>query len=130
MPLIFIPLMKPLFNWVVFRGYYWVCQYWIHHFGGRGFCVHWHCPDQGLLAKCANQFAKGLPDSDGVFALTHPPVIDAALKQVPVADIWGIGRNHSSTLKRHRIHTAYDFKMHANRQQLLKMADQNGSSDL
>lgn len=73
-----------------------------------------------VLAKCANQFAKGLPDSDGVFALTHPPVIDAALKQVPVADIWGIGQNLGATLKRHRIHTAYDFKMHANRHQLLK----------
>jgi len=73
-----------------------------------------------VLAKCANQFAKGLPDSGGVFALTHPPVIDTALKQVSVGDIWGIGRNHSAMLKRHRIHTAYDFKMHANRQQLLK----------
>ena len=73
-----------------------------------------------VLAKCANQFAKGLPDSDGVFALTHPPVIDAALKQVAVNDIWGIGQNLGATLKRHRIHTAYDFKMHANRQQLLK----------
>ena len=57
---------------------------------------------------------------DGVFALTHPQVIDESLKQTPIGDLWGIGRNHAAKLKRHHVTTALQFKMHKNRTQLLK----------
>jgi len=73
-----------------------------------------------VLAKCANQFAKKLPDSGGVFALTHPQVTDEALKQTPIGDLWGIGSQHAAKLKLNHVTTALQFKNHRNRPKLLK----------
>jgi DNA polymerase V len=73
-----------------------------------------------VLAKCANRWAKALPDSGGVFALTQPDVLDEALKQTPIEDVWGIGRQRSVKLKSRGIGSAYDLKNYSNRRQLLK----------
>lgn len=58
------------------------------------------------LAKIASNFRKpsGLTVIDG-------RSIEAFLKQVPVKDIWGIGEQTSSYLKKLNIHTAYQFVM-------------------
>lgn len=58
------------------------------------------------LAKIASNFRKpsGLTVIDG-------RSIETFLKQVPVRDIWGIGEQTSSYLKKLNIHTAYQFVM-------------------
>lgn len=58
------------------------------------------------LAKIASNFRKpsGLTVIDG-------QSIETFLKQVPVKDIWGIGEQTSSYLKKLNIHTAYQFVM-------------------
>jgi len=58
------------------------------------------------LAKIASNFRKpsGLTVIDG-------RSIETFLKQVPVKDIWGIGEQTSSYLKKLNIHTAYQFVM-------------------
>ena len=58
------------------------------------------------LAKIASNFHKpsGLTVIDG-------RSIETFLKQVPVKDIWGIGEQTSSYLKKLNIHTAYQFVM-------------------
>lgn len=58
------------------------------------------------LAKIASNFRKpsGLTVIDG-------RSIEAFLKQVPVKDIWGVGEQTSSYLKKLNIYTAYQFVM-------------------
>ena len=79
-----------------------------------------------VLAKCANRFAKQLPESGGVFALTHPGVIDEALRQTPINDIWGIGTQQAKKLQKRHIKTAHDFKSLTNRKQILNLLTKPG----
>lgn len=58
------------------------------------------------LAKLANELAKKNPDMAGVCALSTPTLIKRALKQVDVADIWGIGRRLAIRLNDMGIYTA------------------------
>jgi len=59
------------------------------------------------LAKIANKIAK--KSKAGIFDLTDPSMIENVLKRVDIADVWGIGRQHTKRLIRYGIYTAYDF---------------------
>ncbi|MGE5479955.1 MAG: Y-family DNA polymerase [Chloroflexota bacterium] len=61
------------------------------------------------LAKLANNRAKKVPANDGVCALDTPEKIMAALKQVPIEDVWGVGRQYGKMLRAYSISTAYDL---------------------
>jgi DNA polymerase V len=56
------------------------------------------------LAKIANQQAK---QRDGVYILEHP---ESVLAELPVSEIWGIGRQSTKKLKAHGINTALDLQ--------------------
>jgi DNA polymerase V len=58
------------------------------------------------LTKIAGDIAK--KTSSGVFLLPDPP--DALLAEFPVADVWGIGRNHQQSLQAHGITTALQLR--------------------
>jgi DNA polymerase V len=62
------------------------------------------------LAKLANKLAKSSPKvKNGVLNLVDSPYIDEALKRVAAADVWGVGRRWSETLRCNAILTAYDL---------------------
>ncbi|WP_291327494.1 Y-family DNA polymerase [Desulfovibrio sp. UCD-KL4C] len=62
------------------------------------------------LAKTANRFAKKEKWTNGVFALSNTHKNDKFLQQIPINDIWGIGRKNSKKLTDRNILTAYLFK--------------------
>ncbi len=59
------------------------------------------------LAKVANDIAK---KGDGIFIFSDPTQIDTVLQQLPVQEIWGIGRNLSLSLQQAGITHARAFK--------------------
>lgn len=62
------------------------------------------------LAKAANHYAKkNKAVTGGLFMLRDEAEIEALLKQLPIEDVWGIGRRYSRFLSQYRIRTAYDF---------------------
>jgi len=61
------------------------------------------------LAKVANRISKKSKKANGVLVLTDPYYLQAALKQVAVEDVWGIGHQYAALLHRHNLHTAYDL---------------------
>jgi DNA polymerase V len=60
-----------------------------------------------VLAKVANKLSK---KNNGVCVLANEQTINAALKDFPVRDIWGIGTRSASKLNMFDIKTAYEFK--------------------
>jgi DNA polymerase V len=62
------------------------------------------------LAKIANHYAKDHSETNGVFCLIDEPTIDHYLKQTPVGEIWGIGREKVIFLNQHGILTALQLK--------------------
>lgn len=60
------------------------------------------------LAKVANKFAK--KEQTGVCDLTQYPSIDDMLARLPVADVWGVGRQYAKKLIDAKIITAKDLK--------------------
>lgn len=62
------------------------------------------------LAKIANHLAKKSKKANGVLDLTHSKYRKAALQQVTVADVWGVGRKYADKLHRHGIYTAFDLQ--------------------
>ncbi len=62
------------------------------------------------LAKVANDRAKKEMACEGVFSLEKPEIREKVLQQLPVQDVWGIGRQIADFLHRHDIHTAGEFK--------------------
>ncbi len=62
------------------------------------------------LAKAANRFAKKEKWTNGVFKLCDTHKNDKFLQQIPINDIWGIGRKNSKKLTDRNILTAYLFK--------------------
>ncbi|MBI9110192.1 Y-family DNA polymerase [Maridesulfovibrio ferrireducens] len=62
------------------------------------------------LAKAANKFAKKEKWTNGVFELCDTHKNEDFLKQIPVNDIWGIGRKNGKKLSDHNITSAYLFK--------------------
>jgi DNA polymerase V len=61
------------------------------------------------LAKLANRIAKKDKSHNGVLNLFDYDDISPFLKQVPVEDIWGVGRQYSALLRRSNIETAWDL---------------------
>src|SRR5690606_24413629 len=55
------------------------------------------------LAKVANKVAK---KGSGVFVIQN---LNEVLKNTEIEDIWGIGRQYATFLKKHNINTAYDL---------------------
>jgi DNA polymerase V len=58
------------------------------------------------LAKVANYFAKRTPGFEGVFDLSAEASTEPWLAQLPVAEVWGIGRRLSVWCQEHGIDTA------------------------
>ncbi len=64
------------------------------------------------LAKLANRLAKKSKKADGALDLTSDPRwVEAALKQTPVGDVWGIGRQYAALCGVNGIRTAYDLTL-------------------
>jgi DNA polymerase V len=63
------------------------------------------------LAKAANHFAKKVPENRGVCVIDTDEQRVAALKELPVRKVWGIGRQYEKMLLANGITTAYDFTM-------------------
>lgn len=63
-----------------------------------------------VLAKIATEIAKRNPACHGIYDLSRCTNIDGLLERVPVADIWGIGRNSALKLKLRGIHTARQLR--------------------
>jgi DNA polymerase V len=64
------------------------------------------------LAKLANRLAKKSKKADGALDLTgNPKWVEAALKQTPVGDVWGIGRQYAAHCGVNGIRTAYDLTL-------------------
>jgi DNA polymerase V len=59
------------------------------------------------LAKIANHLAK--KDPSGCRVLTDPAEIEAILRDFPLSDIWGVGRQWSKKLLQYNINTALDL---------------------
>lgn len=66
-------------------------------------------PSKGL-AKVANRVAKKFADkTKGVYVIDSDEKRIKALKWLPIADVWGIGRQHARRLAFNEVKTAYDF---------------------
>ena len=61
------------------------------------------------LAKAANEYAKRYRQSEKVMLLVEQNEIDSALKDLPVGDVWGVGRRSARTLNAYAIETALDL---------------------
>jgi DNA polymerase V len=61
------------------------------------------------LAKLANRIAKKSAKAQGVLVLNQPGHITAALKIIPVGDVWGIGRQYAAKLRNFGVLTAWDL---------------------
>jgi len=60
------------------------------------------------LAKMANRYAKKKDKKLGVFYASDQNLIDEMLHFTKVEDVWGIGRQYASLLKKNGIYTAMD----------------------
>ena len=76
-----------------------------------------------VLAKVANKLSK---KNNGVCALIKEEDIDAALKDYPVRDIWGIGVRSASKLNMFDIRTAYELKVFQNEPIIQKLLTKVG----
>ena len=63
------------------------------------------------LAKAANHFAKRVPGNNGVYVFDSGEQRGAALKELPVGKVWGIGRRYEKMLTANGVTTAYDFTL-------------------
>ncbi len=63
-----------------------------------------------VLAKAANHHAKKGRGKQGVGVLDSPEKIEAALKELPVDEVWGIGRQYTKLLKAQQVETAWEFR--------------------
>lgn len=61
------------------------------------------------LAKIANHIAKKQVQYGGVFVLDEAYQTQETLKEVPIDDIWGIGRRNIKKMLAYQINTAYDL---------------------
>ncbi len=73
-----------------------------------------------VLAKVANHRAKKIERYEGVCVLENATQIECALKEMPIEDVWGIGRQSALKMKDFKIKTAYDFATYKNERQILK----------
>lgn len=61
-------------------------------------------------AKIANHIAKKYPGYKGVFNLLKHPEIDRVLESVPIAKVWGIGRQYEKFLLQRKISNARQLR--------------------
>jgi DNA polymerase V len=61
------------------------------------------------LAKIANHFAKKRPENNGVYVIESDEKRIASLKEFPVGEVWGIGRQYEKLLIDKGVKTAFDF---------------------
>ena len=61
------------------------------------------------LAKVANKYAKKRKKDVGVHILNTPELINEALTNMQIGDVWGIGVQYAKFLNKHNIKTAFDF---------------------
>ncbi len=61
------------------------------------------------LAKMANRMAKKMPTGEKVFVIENQERAIEILRNFPVENIWGIGRQHATFLKKHNVLTGLDF---------------------
>lgn len=61
------------------------------------------------LAKIANETAKKRPELAGILYLNQPEAVHRVLKEIPVGDVWGVGRNYRDMLERQAIGNAYQL---------------------
>ncbi len=62
------------------------------------------------LAKVANYHAKHSTKAQGVLDLVKSPHTDAALKRLPIDEVWGVGRQYAAKLQKRGIETALAFR--------------------
>lgn len=62
------------------------------------------------LAKVANHCAKTHPAHEGIFVLTDISKQESILRELPVGEVWGIGRQLTETLNRNGIKTAWELR--------------------
>lgn len=64
------------------------------------------------LAKLANHIAKKRPEYNGVCNLNQfePHQLDKILSEIPIGDVWGIGRKLVPRLNAYGVHTVLDLK--------------------
>lgn len=60
------------------------------------------------LAKIANKIAK---KQNGVFVIDSERLRDWAIRNTPIEDVWGIGRQYAKKLNEMGVKTAYDFSL-------------------
>jgi len=65
------------------------------------------------LAKIANEAAKSDPEREGVWVLDSQIAVEKLLRQTPVSDIWGVGKNYSANLNKYGINTAWELSCQA-----------------
>ena len=61
------------------------------------------------LAKVANRLAKKYPELHGVLRLDTDSRRERALHALPVADVWGVGRQYAGKLRAQGLRTAWDL---------------------
>lgn len=61
------------------------------------------------LAKVASKMAKKMGDRGGVVMLESETEVEIALRNLPITDVWGIGRRYGKKLLDYHINTALDF---------------------
>jgi DNA polymerase V len=61
------------------------------------------------LAKAANRYAKKYLPEKGCFIINDAPIREKILSDMPVEDVWGIGRQLKERLARKGIRTAWEF---------------------
>lgn len=61
------------------------------------------------LAKLANFWSKKTTNKEGVTFIPHGLEGEVFLKNIPMGEIWGIGRQYSKLLERNGLWNAYDF---------------------
>jgi DNA polymerase V len=76
-----------------------------------------------VLCKVANKLSK---KHNGVCVLIDEKDIDAALKEFPVKDLWGIGSKKAMKLAMLGINNAYEFKTYSNDAMIQKLLTKTG----
>jgi len=76
-----------------------------------------------VLSKVANKISK---TSKGVMVLLDDRKIDAALKEFPIRNLWGIGSAGARKLQMLGLKSAYDFKMYPNDNLIQKLLTKTG----
>lgn len=61
------------------------------------------------LAKVANKLAKKKPDRQGVYLIQDEASRLQALQEIPIDDIWGVGRQYQNKLAQHGVKTGWEL---------------------